>query len=221
MAVPITFSTSGTFTTVGLVGDPLELDGLTFSASWQFDSDNAPSRVGYYSNGDFQVASYDSNFNVAINSSAHTINDDPAGSVSFQNEYKIMPMPGEDPFYQMVFLFGDFSFVYDGNEYLATLSSGTTYDHLIDDEGQIVLDQIMANTGEKGYGLPHEQPIALTVWDSQGNRMGFFEEAYDMTVGLAAAADPDPTPTPEPATIILLGSGLMGLVGLKRKKDKA
>jgi len=53
--------------------------------------------------------------------------------------------------------------------------------------------------------------------------LGFADEAhsYINPIGDFSASSSDPVPTPEPSTFILLGAGLVGLLGLGRKRMRA
>ena len=59
------------------------------------------------------------------------------------------------------------------------------------------------------YHYPYDNPI--TSWNGSGGSTG----SYDITLTGATAAS---SAVPEPATMLLLGSGLIGLAGLGRKK---
>ena len=105
----------------------------------------------------------------------------------------------------------------------ATLGTGTTF------EGNILADQsITLNTSAKILnGRAFAQNAAVTldtntisnVCPDNNNGPGFNGGlVYDSTGNVVATGPlPGPSSVPEPATILLLGSGLLGFVGLRRK----
>ena len=66
-------------------------------------------------------------------------------------------------------------------------------------------------------------PWALTInlYDDDSPGMTKLKLDYSILAGnYDGPADPNPTPTPEPATMLLMGTGLLGLVGFRRKLKK-
>lgn len=68
----------------------------------------------------------------------------------------------------------------------------------------------LSNTAETGYAM----------WIGDGNVMDVFVEEAFGGVTFQSFETSAPAPVPEPATMLLFGTGLAGLAGIRRKKSK-
>jgi hypothetical protein len=112
-----------------------------------------------------------------------------------------------------------FSFFYTAafNPGVVTVWSG------LDGTGSLLanLDLPVNGSCSDGPNFCHWSPVGVTFaglaksvnFSGTANQIGF----DDVTLGSATAGG-GPTATPEPATILLLGAGSVGLLGLRRKK---
>ena len=69
------------------------------------------------------------------------------------------------------------------------------------------------NSLSDGFRFDNDTPIPIDVWSGSG----YYHVVFD---GVDGAANTNTNPVPEPATMVLLGSGLLGLAGVSRKKHK-
>lgn len=76
----------------------------------------------------------------------------------------------------------------------------------------------------QGFAYDSDTPIPLSVWDqpaSEVNMGTYYRVNLDGVDDATNNTDPAPAPVPEPSTILLLGSGLLGLGWYGRKRKKA
>jgi len=101
------------------------------------------------------------------------------------------------------------------------LAPDTTYFLVLSDAGAVVTWNYAgstAYTAEDGFALPAKDTSFVSSTDKTLSRNGYYYSLADDPAIFSLSASPVIAATPEPASLVLMGTGLLGVLGAARRK---